>query len=209
MKSLLNYWSGTGGMLVVLALLSSCVPIIETHAAAMNLTASDLDPTFELVLDEGFEEQQASFAEEILVYVNDVSRRAFLGSDRILWSRVISFSSPTKTFFNDIAISTDMNMAHWLAKPGNDICRQFGRLECKTTVGAVSGMVPWYDLEGGNFGEMSRFTGVGGNQDTVQAYVLTFQRRNVVVVLEVVGLLDTLKQSWVEELARTLETKIE
>ena len=49
---------------------------------------------------------------------------------------------------------------------------------------------------------------IGGPEDSVYAYVLVFREANVVGVLEVVGLRETLEQSWVEDLGRALESSI-
>jgi|GEM_PF-4457694 len=208
MKKLPDFWARAFGVLIIVALLASCRPIIGTEAASMNLTLSDLDATFELVVDENLAELQADFPEEMFADIYDASRRVFVGPDRVVWSYIISFSWWKQDYFGDIAISHYMNMALWLAEPSNDICRQLGKLECRLTVGQYTGMVPWYSIEGASFGQVAHFTRVGGETDTVQAFVLTFNQANVVAVLKVVGLLDTLEQSWVEELARMLESKI-
>lgn len=207
-------WNRAIGYLLVAVVfgtgLSSCGEAkIETPAADMNLTQADIGADFDLIAEEELAELGDRIDAELRENMVELNRRMFSGSDRVVWAWVVTYATaPTPPgAFVDLSISIEMSNRRRLVDAASDLCQQFGSAECSWTE-PLGGVASSENVEGVEFGEATNFKVMGGPEDTVHAYVLVFRQANVVGVLEVVGLRETLEQSWIEDLGRALESKI-
>ena len=161
-------------------------PIIETAAADINLTATDLGFDWTAMSEQGLDEMPAANQP----HIRDVNMRMF--SSESLTGMATSF-----VFTTDSVSSAQQEMkSESVENLGADITAQVEGLTLEPltppTVGDEAKMV------GGNIPELD-----------MNVYVLAFRKVNVVVLLSVMGASDRVTEAQVVDYAHKVEARIQ